>query len=160
MAGEYIASFFDLSVIIKKQRNQYFHDYTYNKSVEENVTLIDQKNALRPILKLLKKNYIIAIMVDQSAGKLGIQTKFLGHLASTYVGAAKISMKTGVPIVPAIAFRNDDQSHTFIFKQIILPDDFDNVTDYTEAISKKLEDYILKYPEQWFWVHNRWKDKV
>ena len=159
LAGEYIASFYDLSVIIKKQRNEYFHNYTYTKSIEENVTFIDQKNALRPILKLLKKNYIIAIMVDQSAGKHGVQTQFLGHLASTYVGAAKISLKTGCPVVPAIAFRNEDNSHTFIFDKMILPDTFTNDSLYIEFISKKLEEYIIKYPEQWFWVHRRWKGK-
>lgn len=163
LAGEYIAQFFNLSVIIKKQRNKYFHDFTYNRSLEEDVTLIDQKKALRPILRLLKNNYIIAVMIDQSAGKRGVQTKFLGHTAPTYVGAAKISLKTGCPVVPAIAFRNQDGSHKLIFEKMILPEEFKNkdraVVKYLEHISSFLENYIRKYPEQWFWVHRRWKGK-
>ncbi len=159
LAGEYIGQFHKTSVIIKKQRNNHFHDYTYRHKTSKNVVLIEQKNALRSVLKLLKENFVVAIMVDQSAGKNGIMTDFLGYPASTYIGAAKIAIKTGAPIVPAIAFRNEDGSHNFIFEKMVLPENFskDEEPKLMEQISKKLEKYIWQSPEQWFWVHRRWR---
>nr|HPR18916.1 lysophospholipid acyltransferase family protein [Candidatus Cloacimonadota bacterium] len=85
----------------------------------------------------------------------------LGHPASTYVGAAKIAIKTNTPIVPAIALRTEDNKHRFIFEKMILPEGYKNTTEdiikLSEEMSKPLEKYVLEFPEQWFWVHRRWR---
>ena len=163
LAGRYIASKFKLSVVAKKQRNRYFDEYTNKIREAENIVLIDKKNAFKPILKLLKKNYIVTILIDQNAGRDGILTDFLGFKASTFIGAAKIAIKTGCPIVPAFAVRAKDGTNHFTVEEIISPYKFQNddksVKELTEIISKKLEKYILKYPSQWFWVHKRWKGR-
>ena len=101
-------------------------------------------------------------MVDQNARKQGVQIDFLGYPASTFVGTAKIALKTGTPIVPAIAVREKDGSHTFYFEKMIDPNDFKDkeypIQELTEYVSKQMEPYIMKYPEQWFWVHRRWRN--
>lgn len=161
LAGKYIAQYFKLSVIVKKQRNYYFDQYTNELRRKNNIKIISKKNSLRQIMKLVKENFIVTILIDQSAGKNGVLTDFLGYPASTYIGAAKIALKTGAPIVPSIAIRNKDGSHNFIFEQVIQPEDFKIKTKpaitLIEYISKVLEKYIYQYPEQWFWVHKRWK---
>ncbi len=163
LAGRYIATKHKMSVVAKKQRNQYFDEYTNKIRGKENILIIDKKNALRPILKLLKQNYIVSILMDQNAGKDGILTKFLGFDASTFVGAAKIAIKTGCPIVPAFAIRKRNGENLFISEKPIITENIEdspeNVKQLTEEISSHLEKYILKYPSQWFWVHKRWKGK-
>ena len=161
LAGKYIASHFDMAVVGKRQRNRYFDDYTNALRLKDKVIVINKKNALRPILKMLSEGFIVSLLMDQNAGKNGVLTDFLGHEASTFVGAAKIAIKTGCPIVPAYAIRKDDGTHLFICEEIILPEGFKNnledITKFTEIISKRIEKYIYQYPHLWFWVHKRWK---
>ena len=163
LAGKYIASYFDMAVVGKRQRNRYFDDYTNALRLKDKVIVINKKNALRPILKMLNEGYIVSLLMDQNAGRNGVLTDFLGHEASTFVGAAKIAIKTGCPIVPAFAIRKDDGSHLFICEEIISPEGFKNnledLTEFTELISKGIEKYIYQYPHLWFWVHKRWKGR-
>jgi len=160
-AGKYIAARFKLSVVAKKQRNRYFDIYTNRLRQQDKVGIIDKKNAFREIIKQLRENYIIAILIDQNAGKNGILTNFLGFPASTFVGAAKIAIKTKCPIVPAFAVRENDGTNRFLILPMIEPDAFKNDDEstkkLTEDISAKLEEIILQYPADWFWVHKRWK---
>ena len=161
LAGKYIAAHFDLAVVGKRQRNRYFDKYTNALRLKDKVIVINKKNALRPILKMLGEGYIVSLLMDQNAGRNGVLTDFLGHEASTFVGAAKIAIKTGCPIAPAYAIRKDDGSHLFICEEIISPEGFKNtledITRFTEIISKGIEKYIYQYPHLWFWVHKRWK---
>jgi Kdo2-lipid IVA lauroyltransferase/acyltransferase len=161
LAGQFIHERHKLSVIYKKLRNRYLNTFTYAIRDDKGLVLIEVKKALRQILKLLKQKYIVTIMIDQNARKNGIITDFLGHPASTFVGTAKIAIKTKTPIVPAIALRLPNGKHKFIFEKPILPDEYKNTNEdirtLSELASKQLEKYILKYPEQWFWVHRRWR---
>ncbi len=161
LAGAYIAKKHKISVVIKKQRNPLFNKYMVQMRENDNIKIIYKKNALREIIKDLKKNYIVTILIDQNAGKSGILTDFLSFPASTYVGAAKIALKTGSPIVPAFAVRDRNGKNVFYFEKYIDPLKYDNNNDsvkkITDILNRRLEKYILKYPEQWFWVHKRWK---
>ncbi|MCF7858755.1 MAG: lysophospholipid acyltransferase family protein [Candidatus Cloacimonetes bacterium] len=161
LAGRYIAANIDMAVVGKKQRNRYFDEYTNALRLQDNIIVIRKKNALKPILKLLKEGYIISLLMDQNAGKNGILTDFLGYEASTFVGAAKISIKTGCPIVPAYAIRKKDGSHIFICEEIIESQAYNNnledIKKLTEIVSKTIEKHIHQYPHLWFWVHKRWK---
>jgi len=163
LAGKYIAAHYDMAVVGKQQRNKLFDQYTNDLRLKDNIIVINKKNALRPILKMLGEGYIVSLLMDQNAGKNGVLTNFLGHEASTFVGAAKIAIKTGCPIVPAYAIRKDDGSHLFICEEIISAKDFGNnlndITQFTEVISKRIEKYIFQYPHLWFWVHKRWKGR-
>ena len=161
LAGRYIAANYKMGVVGRKLRNRYLDSFTNKLREKENIIIIDRKKALRPIIKLLKENYIVSLLMDQNAGRNGILTDFLGFPASTFVGAAKIAIKTGCPIVPAFAIRLTDGTHRFICEEIIYPEKYENtlesIKELTELVSKKLEKYILKYPQQWFWVHRRWR---
>lgn len=161
LAGRYIASKLKMAVVAKRQRNRYFDNHLNKMREEAGMKIIFRKKALKPIFKYLKRNYIITLLIDQNAGDDGIRTDFLGKSASTYVGAAKIALKKGVPVVVGIAYRKQDGTNVFRFEKPILSDDKSTndmaLKNLTEHISKKLEYYILKYPEQWFWVHKRWK---
>ena len=163
LAGKYIAAHFDLAVVGKRQRNRLFDDYTNALRLKDKVIVINKKNALRPILKMLGEGYIVSLLMDQNAGRNGVLTDFLGHEASTFVGAAKIAIKTGCPIAPAYAIRKEDGSHLFICEELISPEGFNNnledITRFTELISKRIEKYIYQYPHLWFWVHKRWKGR-
>ena len=161
LAGVSIAKKYKMGVVLKKQRNRYFDDFTNKLRENENIVLIDKKNALRPIIQLLKQNYVVSILMDQNAGKHGIRTNFLGLPSSTFVGTAKIAIKQKCPIIPAITYRNDKGENIFIVEAPVDTTKFTNnihdIKALTELVSGKLEKYIHEHPADWFWVHKRWK---
>lgn len=161
LGGRYIGRHHPLGVIYKKLRNGLFDDYTNQDREKCGIVMIPKKKALKMIMKLLDQKYVVTIMIDQNAGKMGVLTNFLGHPASTFQGIARIAIKTGSPIVPGVAYRDEDDKNVLSFEEMILPDQYDNspesVKELTERVSHCLEKYILKYPAQWFWVHRRWR---
>lgn len=160
-AGKFIAEKYPLAVIYKKLRNTYFDTFTNELRLQAKIEIIHSKKSLKQIFSYLKKNYIITILIDQDAGKNGIITDFLGKPASTFPGTAKIALKTGAVIIPAIAIRDENENNVLIFEKMIQPDEFGNgeeaIQQLTGHISKSLEKYILQNPAHWFWVHRRWK---
>jgi len=161
LAGRYIARSYKLSVIYKKLRNQYFDDFNNKIRNDENCVLIEKKKALRPILKLLGEKYLVTIMIDQNAHKKGMVVDFLGHPASTFIGTAKIAIKTGTPIVIAITMRDENDNNILVFEPMIDVSGYDNsqqsIKELTQLISNRVGRYVLEYPGQWFWVHRRWR---
>ena len=86
---------------------------------------------------------------------------FLGYPASHWKGIGKIALRYQVPIVPTFALRNPDDSLTYKFEPMIYHPDWEDTEDNIKLILTELdailERYIRQYPEQWFWVHKRWK---
>lgn len=150
-----------VAVVAKKQRNRLFNDYTDKVRKQSGANLIDMKTALRGIMAYLKENQMVAILTDQNAGKRGVITDFLGFPASHWTGAAKIALKYKIPIVPGFALRKDDDHLCICFEPIIYhpewQDNDENCLALIKEINEVLYKYIHAYPEQWFWVHKRWK---
>lgn len=150
-----------LSVITKTQRNKRFDAYT--KAIRERcgVRTIDMSRGLRDIVHQLSEGRIIAILMDQNAGKNGLILDFLGYPASHWKGVAKLSLRYQIPIVPGFARREADDSLVFEFMPFILTKDLEDKEDnyplVLHQVNAIIEQYIRRWPEQWFWVHKRWK---
>ncbi|MDY0126567.1 MAG: lysophospholipid acyltransferase family protein [Candidatus Cloacimonadaceae bacterium] len=150
-----------LSVIIKKQRNILFDDYTNAIRKRSGLRLIDMKRGLRDILIDLKENRVIAILADQNAGSRGLVLDFLSYPASHWKGVAKLSLRYQIPIIPGFVVRTEDDKLCFEFSPMIYhPELEDKEENYEQVLSQIIaitETYIHKYPDHWFWVHKRWK---
>ncbi len=114
------------------------------------------------IARAIKNNDVIAMLVDQKMND-GISVPFFGFPAMTAPAIAELALRYDMPIIPAYAIRKKG-AH---FESIIFPpleyektgDKEKDVQNIMIAINKMLEDWIRKYPEQWFWVHKRWPKK-
>jgi KDO2-lipid IV(A) lauroyltransferase len=152
---------FGLAMITKRQRNRLFDDYTNKIRERQGGTIIYMKNALKGVLEHKRHKDLIGILIDQDAGKRGVLVDFLGLPASNWKGTAKIALRFQIPIVPGFVIRNSDDTLTFRFEQMIDPtglkDNDENEMAFIRLMNKALEDKIRQYPEQWFWVHKRWK---
>lgn len=150
-----------LSVIVKKQRNTLFDEYTNAIRGRQGLHVIDMKRGLRDIISDLKDNRMVAILADQNAGSRGLVLDFLSYPASHWKGVAKISLRYQIPIVPGFVVRSKDDKLCFEFSPMIYhPDLADEEENYEKVLSQIIaitETYIHKYPEHWFWVHKRWK---
>jgi len=116
--------------------------------------------AARGIIQALKANAKVLILFDQDAGGKGKFIDFLGRPASTTKGPAQIAIKHKIPAVMAFSLRSKKGGIKIVLEKFPDPEQFSNdeagIIKFIEEYNRKLERYIRKYPEQWFWMHRRW----
>jgi KDO2-lipid IV(A) lauroyltransferase len=86
---------------------------------------------------------------------------FFGRPAATTTLPALLHLRTGSPILLVYNLR-DGLKFKIVYERILLPslpDSVDRVLVYTQLITQRMENLIRQYPENWFWIHNRWKRK-
>ncbi len=162
LAGRYIASTgINTGIVIKKQRNPYFETFSNKPREKFGIKIIHKKRSLKEILKFIKTKGMVVLVSDQNAGSDGIKFKFLGRDASIHTGAAKFGVKFGIPIVIGMTVRTKENKHILYFEKPIYTDQIEktsfNIEQLAMTISERIEKYVEKYPDQWFWVHKRWK---
>lgn len=128
------------------------------------LTIIVNANTAREVMRLLKKNAIIAILGDQREKRSrGVFVDFFGHKVPTSKGTAMIAMKTGCQVVPCYPVRKGFLRYTIMCGEPILMERDGDIDDLiaknTRKINAFLEDIIRQYPDEWFWVHQRWGRK-
>lgn len=150
-----------LCVITKRQRNRIFDAYTNKIRIRNGLKIIDMRRGLRDLIQHLMQKRIVAILMDQNAGGSGLMLDFMGFPASHWKGVAKLSLRYQIPIVPGFAPREANGRIRFEFFPMILhpelEDKEENYPTILNEINAILEKMIRSYPEQWFWVHKRWK---
>ncbi|MDR1581432.1 MAG: lysophospholipid acyltransferase family protein [Synergistaceae bacterium] len=117
---------------------------------------------LRAALNCLKKNEVLAVLLDQDAKDGGILSPFLGHLASTPFGLIKIVHRYGIPVVPVHITRDGDGRRMTMI--IEAPLEGRNGRPFGEDIkyavdkcNEKISGWIREKPEQWMWTYPRWE---
>ena len=148
------------NVVAKSLRNNLVDDWI-NKMRTSGINEVINMHNIRKSLEVLKNNEILAILGDQRGPQEGIKIKFFGKETSVFTGPAAFAVKTGAPIVYMIIVRQPDYKYKIYAQEISLNNLPNNEEDQIVELTKRhmalLEEYIRKYPEQWFWMHNRWK---
>lgn len=120
-----------------------------------------QQAAFRSVMAL-RRNEILGVLPDQNDLD-GIFVPFFGRLASTTRGPAVMAIRTGAVVLPAFIHREPDNTHVVTVYPPLDYEETDdpeqNIYNLTLAINRAIETAILKHPEQWFWLHNRWKKR-
>ncbi|MDO8446298.1 MAG: lysophospholipid acyltransferase family protein [Deltaproteobacteria bacterium] len=150
------------SVVYKRTKNPYVSRFIDSIRRSYGLKTIPHRNSVREIMAALRRGEGVGILLDQHAGlKEAIVVDFIGRPAATNYGLALIALKTGAPVVPMFFVREGDERYRFIYEEPIhLQKSGDSERDIREAtirFNSVIEKYVRKYPEQWFWVHIRWK---
>ena len=163
-AWEYLAFLFYLtktkvSVVVKEIENTYFDKEITILRRETGATPIIKRNSVRAILSALRQNQVVAILIDQWAGKEGIWVDFFGNPTSTTSIPARLAKKTGCALVPAYCFRKSSGLYQIQVHALIdfRPEHEAWERETTLQLNQLLEEQIHNYPGQWFWGHRRWK---
>ncbi len=125
--------------------------------------VLPKSGSLDWLMQRLEAGDLIVFPFDQHAGgRDGIPVEFFGHPAGTFRSLALIAQASGAAVVPAASWREPDGTHVLRFEQAlehIHCENFDEeIHRNTRAYNKALERLIVRHPEQWWWVHRRWKD--
>lgn len=150
-----------LFAVFKEQKNLLVDDLIKKQRVKLGLYPLKVKGgAARGIISALKQGAKVLILFDQDAGSKGRFVNFLGRPASTRDGAARIAIRRQVPAVLAFAVRSKKGQIKIILEKFPDSSNFENseqgINKFIETYNQRLEYYIRKYPEQYFWMHRRW----
>jgi KDO2-lipid IV(A) lauroyltransferase len=160
MLGRYMVSRgARLTVIAREPEEPAFGGFIRGLRQSAGFTVKDKGNAARDVLAALKKGEVVGILPDQNSGDLF--APFFGIPAGTVAGPASFALRTGAPIIPTYTVRLPDNTYlTHFLPPIAVESTGDRSADIlrimTEA-NRTLEEIVRQYPDQWLWLHNRWK---
>lgn len=125
---------------------------------------LPKDRTMMQIFRSIKKNAIVGTLLDQNMTRQqGVFVDFFGRPSCTTNGLAILALHTGAPVIPAFMVRMQNGKYRFIIgKEVELintgnleADIFTNTQNFTRII----EDFIRRYPDQWLWIHQRWRTK-
>jgi len=156
---------YDGAVIV---RRIYFHKYDKiitNMRRRFSVQGIYRDESPKKMLRVLKNGGVLGVLADQDVDSVdGVFVDFFGKPAYTPTAPVKLAMTAKAKIIPAFVIRKPDNTHKIVLEKPIDPvsenKTEEDVKRYTQAWTDVLEKYVRQYPEQWVWVHRRWKTQV
>lgn len=123
--------------------------------------VISKGMPIREIIKALRNNEIVGMLVDQDAGKNGIFTNLFGKPASWHRGVMEFALTTGCQILPGFSIRQGGAKLKFVVTEpLVFPSngsDEEKIKEGFNQVATKLQEMINKYPDHWLWHHKRWK---
>ena len=124
--------------------------------------ILAKKGDFDQIQGVLARGGVLGTLADQDAGRRGVFVNFLGRPASTHKAVALLSLEHNVPIAVIAAARLDRPlQYLALVEEVIYPEEYAGRTDAVKAITQRfttaIERMVRQYPEQYFWLHRRWK---
>jgi KDO2-lipid IV(A) lauroyltransferase len=150
-----------VNAVVRPQHNRAFDAYWRASRERMGVRLLPHLHAFRDCLKALGRNEPVAIIIDQNMRKhRGIFVEFFGRPACTTPGLAYLAAQSQAPVVPAYMVRGPDGRHTLhMLPPLAPPADRrpETIHATTQAYTRIWEDIVRRHPDQWIWLHKRWR---
>jgi KDO2-lipid IV(A) lauroyltransferase len=146
------------TVAAVQQSNPYIDRFITRRRNAMGMQMASTKAAMKLLLKGLRNKQAIGLVADQNAGRDAVFVDFFGKIAATQPGPAQLALKFGAPMVVGAAIRTGPGQFKILSQQVEIKED-DTVETLTHRHVKILEGFIRQYPEQYFWLHRRWKTR-
>lgn len=123
---------------------------------------LPKTGSMESIMNCLEAGHAVVFPFDQHAGgKSSIMVDFLGHPAGTFRSLALIAIASGAPVIPAASWRDENGNHVLRFEKplqlVESPSAKEEIRLNTRLFNASLERMVLRHPDQWWWVHRRWR---
>jgi Kdo2-lipid IVA lauroyltransferase/acyltransferase len=149
------------SVVVKPLRNPLVYEWMNKGRTKFGNEVVPLGISIRKTFQTLKEKKIVAMVADQRGPKEGVKVDFFGRKAVVYTGPAALALKTGAPIICGIPIRDKDFKYKMVLVEIPVNDlpesDEEKILQISQRYTSYLESIIRKHPEQWLWMHKRWK---
>lgn len=147
--------------VAKRIRFEALNQWVHKLRTRFGTNIIYKKGALPDMREALRRDEIVLLLVDQSRRKEGVDVNFFGHRVPATPAAAFLGLRCKSPVLPVFCTREESGQLTIHVQQPFETrysgDLRADVQANTQLITNAVEAMIRKYPEQWFWVHKRWK---
>ena len=163
LSGQLIALLgYPVNSVARTLDNPLLDHYVYEIRTMFGQGIVTKAGGVRGMARVLRRGHIIALLVDQATGRRGIPVDFMGRPSSTTPAPATMAIRFGVPMIPGRGMRVGPGNEYLLElgKPLKLPrtgDREEDVRALTEEMNRQLGDWIRERPEEWLWVHRRWK---
>jgi KDO2-lipid IV(A) lauroyltransferase len=154
---------FPATIITKNIKNESLNRFWMESRSRFGLKFVPAHNSYRQCLAALRKNEIVGFILDQNMiNTEGIFVDFFGKPACTSPGLAYMAAQSGAAVVPVFIVRGDNGVHTVKMLPAIPPPPDrkpGTISDYTQRYTKVIESAVREHPDQWIWIHRRWRTK-
>lgn len=152
---------FPIYVVSKLFKTKWLNQLWFGLRERIGVQFIPPRNSSYSVLKALKKNGVVIFVLDQYTGApIGIRNKFFGHDTGTGIGMAMMAERSQAAVVPGYTIRRGAVWDIYLEEEIPFEKTGDldqSLAHMTQVYTDRLEQYVRRCPEQWLWLHKRWK---
>lgn len=125
-------------------------------------SIIDKEGALPEMMQALRSKKILALMIDQGTKiSEGVELTFFGKKVTVTPAAAMLALRCKSPVLPVFCIREEDRKLTIIIEppvELVRTKDLrDDLKTNSQIMTDVIEKAVRKYPDQWLWLHKRWK---
>lgn len=153
---------YPLCIVARTMDNKLLDTIATNIRKSSGAKVIFRRNGIRHMLKCIKQNMIVGILMDQNMSS-GIAVDFFSKAAATTPVAGYLTLKTGAPVIPVHGICLGYKKYKIIFEpEVVYKNTHDkdkDIQSYTLRLNKLIQSWIISNPDHWFWVHNRWKKR-
>jgi len=154
---------FSIDIIARDLDNPSFEEFVRWTRTRPGNRVVSKNRSMRRLLKSLSQNRIAGILIDQNVAlSEGVFADFFGTPACTNRGPALLASASSSPVIPIFIVRQGKAHRVLVGDEIGLVNTGDRELDAAENTSrftKAVEEVVRAHPEQWFWVHRRWKTR-
>jgi KDO2-lipid IV(A) lauroyltransferase len=154
-----------MHVLMRGMDNPYLDRLVRHYRTMHGNKAVDKDDFVRGLLSAMKKGEVVGMLIDTNmTPPQGIFVNFFGIPACTASGLARIALRTDAAVVPTFtiwdAALGKYRLHFDPAVELIRTGDLEaDIAANTQLFTKIIEDYVRRYPEQWLWVHRRWKTR-
>ncbi len=159
MLGAFFAKMgYPVNVVATTLRDDKLNNVIVEIRESSGMNVLERRKGTMGAMRCLKRGEILGVLIDQDTSVQSVEVDFLGSRAKTAVGPVRLSAKTGATILPAAMLMTDDgKYHIEIREPICVVGKPGTLLDDVKKCSGAVEEFILRQPTQWVWMHKRWK---
>ena len=150
-----------MHAIARPLRNPYVYNYIKKLRGTTGLQSVNKQGAARNSIKLLAKNQIVSMLIDQHERQGSVRPLFFGREASTTTLPAILAVRRGVPVLPLFFYREPGGLSRMVLGKpfpLIRTGDYErDIFENTQQYIKKIEEVVRKRPGDWLWMHRRWR---
>lgn len=165
LAAASVARALPLSLLVAPQRNPQVQAVIGSCRGAQGVEVLVTKRGpadLRELIRALRAGQLVGTLADQDAGRDGFFVDFLGRPASCALGPFRIARRAGAPVIFVFSVR-EGFNHRIVVDEPLRSDpsrdEEEEIRAWARLYHERLAAWIARHPEQWFWVHRRWKSR-
>lgn len=150
---------YPMTLISKEFSLRWLNDLWFGMRQRLGTKFIAPRNSSLAVSRALKNNEVVIFVLDQFTGPpIGTRSLFFGRETGTGLGLATMAKRRDCPVIPCYTYRDSKNRHRICFDPAMSPiEEGASLEDLTQDYNDRLESFVRKVPEQWMWLHRRWK---
>ncbi|HRH40641.1 MAG TPA: lysophospholipid acyltransferase family protein [Pyrinomonadaceae bacterium] len=156
---------YGMNILVRRLDNQLVENFVDKMRTRFGSTTLDKTKSARKMFRVLENGELLGILADLNVQEReGVFVDFFGVPASTTTSIAKLALATNAIVLPAFAVWEEEKQKYVVYLEPPIEYQKTENTDedikkLTQDVTKIVEKYVRKYPEQWLWIHKRWNTR-